>query len=626
MKKNKAPTFKFCLSTECWALLFLATVGCMSPQKGPREGVYHESSMNDLNQAPSRFSPPGHENSLDQMEQHPANIHSKADYYFTMGEAYALEGQSRKSIEAYKSVLLYDPESPTVYLRIAVESLKLGMASEAINYCEAALKIDDTRVDAHMLLGGLYTSIKAYDGAIKEYENVLRMDPSNSEAPLYLGAVFAEKKQYKKALSYFAKLVTDEDNRMRYLVEYYMGRVYQEMKLMKEAEAAFNRSIDLKSDFYDALVALGSLYEVQGKTEKEIDLYVKFQRENGPHSVLAETLAQIFLGRKDYARALEQLQLLEELDDDLLSVKIKIALIYVEQKDYPRAVSKLEQTLEMAPESDKVRFYLAALFEEMKQPENAIKYFQEVPVDSNFYSESVIHAAYLLKQQGDLVSAKNTLEKGLESKPESPQMYSLYSSIMDSLGEYEPAARQLEKGIGRFPGNTQLLFYYGMLSDKMGQREIMLKTMKKLIDVDPKNTQAINYLAYTYAEEATNLSEAEALARRALQLSPEDPFVMDTLGWVLYKQGRIKEAITWLESAHQQQPKESVIADHLGDAYIRHNLPEKAKQMYRRAMDVEADRDRQRRIEIKLTDIDSIKPQERLPASVLNPPPVPTEK
>lgn len=619
MKKEKTQISMFSLSMECWAVLLLVISGCASSGRVDGGATYHEASMNDLNQAPSRFMPPSDESYFQQNAGHPANMQSNADYYFAMGESYSLDGESRKALEAYKTVLLYDPESPTVHLRLAVESVKLGMITEAINYCEAAIKLDEKRVDSHMLLAGLYSSLKAYDGAIKEYERVIALDASNTEATLYLGAVHAERKQYKKAQDYFSKLAKDEDYNNRHLAEYYSGRVYQEMKMLREAESAYRRSLERKSDFYDALLALGGLLELQGKKEQQIALYSKYQKENGPNANIAEALAQVFLAKQDYDHALEQLNMLEELGEDPLSVKVKIALIYVEQKKYPLAVTKLEETLTMAPESDKVRFYLAALFEEMKEVDKALRYFQEVPVESNFFSESVIHSAFILKQKGQLTAAAAVLEKGLDQKPENPQMFSLYAAIMDTQGEFEKAIRRLGQGLERFPEQPQLLFYYGAINDKLGQREVMLKTMKKVIELDPKHTQAINYLAYTYAEDAANLSEAEALARKAHQLAPEDPFIMDTLGWVLYKQGRVKEAIPWLESAQSQQPTESIIADHLGDAYIQYRLPHKAKQMYQKAFELEQDKKRQQLIENKLTAIDAIDSSGRLPASVLSP-------
>ena len=619
MKKKTTPFSRCGLPTECWAVFLAFIVGCSSSGKNSGESTYHESAMNDLNRAPARFEPPHLEKDLVEDSNHPANMHANADYYFAMGETYSLEGNSRKAIESYKTVLLYDPESPTVNLRLAVESIKLGMTSEAINYCESAIKIDDKRVDVHLLLAGLYSSLKAYDGALKEYEKVISIEPGNDEAPLYMGAVYAERKQYKKALGYFSKLANDEDYKNRYIVDYYTGRVYQEMKLFREAESAYRRSLEKKPDFYDSLIALGGLLEAQSKKDLAISLYVKFQRENGPNANLAENLAQIFLSKQEYDKALEQLIMLEELGEDALTVKVKIALIYVEQKKYTLAVSKLEETLSMAPESDKVRFYLAALYEETKDLNRALKYFQEIPSESNFYSESVIHAAFILKQQGDLKAASNVLEKGLDQKPENPQMFSLYAAIMDSMGDYEKALARLEKGMERFPNQPQLLFYFGTINDKIGKKDVMFDAMKKIIAIDPKHTQAINYLAYTYAEEEANLTEAEVLARKAHQLSPEDPFIMDTLGWVLYKQGRVKEAIPWLETAQSQQPTESIIADHLGDAYIMHRLPEKAKQMYKRALELEPNKDKLKKIESKIGSIEEVNSDLRLPASIISP-------
>lgn len=594
-------------------------VGCTSFDRPMSSDTYHESALNDLNRAPQRFSPPSHENEFNDSTKYPENAHAKADYYFTMGETYSLEGDSRKAMESYKNVLVYDPNSATVYLKLAIESIKSGLVSESISYCESAIKIDNKRVDVHLLLAGLYSSIKAYDGAIKEYETVLSIDSNNDEAPLYLGAVYSEKKQYSKALGYFSKLASDEEYQNRYLVEYYSGRVYQEMKKNAEAEAAYKRSLLRKSDFYDAAIALGALYEGQGKKDQAIDLYVKFQRENGPHANLAGALSQIFLGKQEYDKALEQLLILEEFGEDIITVKVKIALIYVEQKKYEPAVVKFEETLNLAPESDKVRFYLAALHEEMKNNDKALKYFQEVPVDSNFYGESVIHAASILRKQDRLTAAKDLLDKAIAAKPENPQMFILYAAIMDGLGQYEEGLKKVNLGMERFPNQPNILFYYGTLSDKIGKKDEMVTVMKKIIEMDPKHTQAINYLAYTYAETASNLSVAEGLARKAHQLSPEDPFIMDTLGWVLYKQGRVKEAIPWLEAALTTQPNESVIAEHLGDAYSQHQLPEKAREMYQRALHSESDKEKLKKIEEKITSIESSMKDGRLPAAILEP-------
>jgi tetratricopeptide (TPR) repeat protein len=97
-----------------------------------------------------------------------------------------------------------------------------------------------------------------------------------------------------------------------------------------------------------------------------------------------------------------------------------------------------------------------------------------------------------------------------------------------------------------------------------------------------------------------NLEEAESLARRALAQSPEDAYIMDTVGWILFKQGQLGQAIQYLEAAYRLKPDEAVIAEHLGDCYLRFQLAEKAQKMYRRAAELEQDTDRQATILSKL--------------------------
>ncbi|MCB0387184.1 MAG: hypothetical protein KDD43_17525, partial [Bdellovibrionales bacterium] len=140
------------------------------------------------------------------------------------------------------------------------------------------------------------------------------------------------------------------------------------------------------------------------------------------------------------------------------------------------------------------------------------------------------------------------------------------------------------------------------------------------IELDQNHVQALNFLAYTYAELNQNLEEAEELARKALMLQPKDGYILDTLGWVLYKQDKIKESILTLETAYKLKSTESIIAEHLGDAYYRYDLLEKARQMYLKAVDFEKDKSKVQKIKDKIAVIENTKPfpndaDQRRPAS-----------
>ncbi|MBV2167140.1 MAG: tetratricopeptide repeat protein, partial [Bdellovibrio sp.] len=197
-----------------------ATLTSNESDKAP----YYEASFDDKNRAPASFAPPvvsqDGNATLD-----PLYLRTQADYYFAMGEAYSLEGNTAKAVESFKMTLIYDQESPAVHMRLAAEYLKQGLISESLTQAEEAVSKDPKNVDAYLLLGGLYSSLKMYPKAMDQYTKVMKLQPENTEAPLYIGALYSEQKQYDKAVKYFESLVKNADYATPYLAHYYIGRV-----------------------------------------------------------------------------------------------------------------------------------------------------------------------------------------------------------------------------------------------------------------------------------------------------------------------------------------------------------------------------------------------------------------
>lgn len=605
--------------TALTASLLLTLTACASFRGHDTEtATYYESSFDDKNRAPASLTPPT-PSSDSTTTLDPLYMRTQADYHFAMGEAFALEGNSAKAVEAFKMTLIYDNESPTVRMRLAAEYLKQGMITESLSQAEEAVKLAPKNVDAHLLLGGLYSSVKVYPKALEQYHIVMKLQPSNTEAPLYIGALYSEQKQSDKAVKYFETLAKNPEYATPYVAYYYIGRVRMEQtgdKYQKAAEEALKKSLSLKPDFADAVLSLGSLYSKEKNEAKAIDLYRRFQKENTPSPKVAEVLAQIYVEQERYDLAYDQFEVLESYSDEPLNVKMKMALILIEQKKFDQATEKLEEVLREVPESDKIRFYLAAVYEETRQNEKAIAEFKKIPASSTYYGESVVHASYLLKNQGRLDEAITVASKGLSERQDQPQIYAMYASLLDEKQDFKGALGILEKGLEKFPENAQLRFYLGTIHDRLGNKGEVVAQMKRVIEIDPNHVQGLNYLAFTWAEQGLHLNEAEQLARKAMTLEPKDGYVLDTLGWILFKQNKLTESIKMLEAAHKYQSTVSVIAEHLGDAYYKQALVEKAKKMYKKAVDLETDSKKVEEIRSKLT---AIEKQElnngRMPAS-----------
>lgn len=544
--------------------------------------AYTESAVDIVDRAPASMAIPHDiEKTLDSH-----SMRAQADYHFTLGETFALEGNSAKAIEEYRLTLVYDPKSTAVRIRLASEYVKQGMVSEAINQTKTAIEMNPDNVDARMLLGGLYSSLRMFDEAFGEYETVQKLDPENFDAPMFVGALYAEQKKFSEAASRFEKLAKNQDNPNAHVAWYYLGRVRLEDNkedVGGRAEAAFMQSLALKPTFVDPLLSVGALLESTGRKDKALSLYANFQEKHGPNVSVAETLAQFYLEREQYSQALEQFAIIEASDSEDLNSRVKIAFILIQEKRYKEAILKLEDLVTRMPSADKVRFYLGAVYEEVKNYKAAIPHFLKIEKVSPFFAESRVHASYLYKLIGDSQNAVAVIEDAISQMPDHAPFYSLYATHLDDRREYKKAADMLKSAVVRFPQNAQLQYFLGNMQDRLGDKAATIATMKTVLAIEEDHVQAMNYLAYTYAESGAELEDAEKLARRASELKPQDGYVLDTLGWVLFKRGEFEASVKVLEDAHRLQPDEAVIADHLGDAYYYFRMPERAKRLYEKA-------------------------------------------
>ncbi len=558
-----------------------------------------QDNRHGLNLAPPSMTPPNYDGTNSTIDA--TYMQSQADYHYTLGEAYSLEGQSQKAIEEMKLTLAYDNRSAQVRLRLASEYVRAGMTTEALEQAELAVEQDPKSIEAHLLLGGIYATMKVYEKASDEYKAVMKMEPDNTEAPVYEGGVLAEEKKFSEAIALFQGLAQRKTNPNRHQAYYYLGRMYLEMDEdhWPQAETAFQKCISLKPSWPEPVIALGQLYRAEKKDAAVMALLTTFQEKYGPSHEVAKELSEIYLNADDYAHALEQLEIIESFEPDNLNNKVKIALVSIELKDYGRASQNLEDVLHEMPESDKIRFYLGATYEEMGASPKAIENYRMIPSSSSFYGDAIIHAAFLLRTTQP-EEARKMVAAAIEKRQDLPQLYAFYATILDEQKEYTVAVEMLSAAVEKFPKHAQLRFYLGTMLDRTGQNEKCIGEMKQVLEIDQNHVQALNFLAYTYAEMSRELPTAEEMARKALNLQPSDGYILDTMGWVLFKQGKYQEAVRYLESAYQMKSTESVIAEHLGDVYYRMQLVEKARSMYRHAMENEQDAKKLEEIRSKL--------------------------
>lgn len=595
--------------------LTLLIAGCASSG-----GQYFDLAMSAKNRAPAALAIPQtfEQETANTTTIDPMHIQAEADFLFLKAEMEANAGRNTETVNLLKNALVYDPSSVTMMQRLAVEYYKNSKLPEALEWAEKAYELSSERRDINLLLAGLYTATKNYEKAELIYKKLSKNDADDTDALLYLGAVYTDQKKYPKAIAVFKKLSQHKDYASKHLAHYYRARIFSEQSKFNivKVKSELRKAIEIKPDFFDAVMMLGHLIESSESQNKAYAFYAEYQKHHGPNMKLAEILAQHYITKNELDKAYEQLDLLEDLTEDVIPVKLKMALILIEKKIYDSAIAKLKEILDLAPDSDKVRFYLSAVYEEKEEYSNAFDQYMKVDKASGYFEEARLHAAYLAKIMGNTDRATVVLKESFDKKAENPQSYFLMAQLFEDKKEFNKALGVLKAAQTKFSKNSQVFYQMGTLQDRLNLKDEMLVSMQKVLSLDPEHAQALNYLAYTWAEKSQHLDLAESYARKAVKNEKEDAYILDTLGWVLFKKGELTEALKVLQHAHNLQPQASIISEHLGDVYLKMNLRDKAQNYFSKAVASEADQERKIKLQTKLAEATESFKNLRLPSSV----------
>jgi tetratricopeptide (TPR) repeat protein len=239
--------------------------------------------------------------------------------------------------------------------------------------------------------------------------------------------------------------------------------------------------------------------------------------------------------------------------------------------------------LDKNPDSDRVLFYLGSLYEETQRTDLAVDALKRIKAGSKLYGEAVLHVGFLLKQDKKIDQAKDYMKQSIKATPDVANFYVFQASLEEETKNIGKAVKILENAEKKFPDDEKILYYLGSLYDRQGKQDKGLEKMEALLKLSPDNVDALNYIGYTWTQMGIRLDDAEKLLRKALALRPDNGYIQDSWGWYLFVRGRTSEAVVELEKAAKLKPNESTILEHLGDAYLRSNLEEKALVQYKNA-------------------------------------------
>jgi tetratricopeptide (TPR) repeat protein len=237
----------------------------------------------------------------------------------------------------------------------------------------------------------------------------------------------------------------------------------------------------------------------------------------------------------------------------------------------------------------------------MKSHSQAIEEFKKIPVHSEFYENAQIQIAMILKKEGKIDEAIALLQNAIKNNKKMPGLYVYLSSLHEENKKLSSAEEILKEGLLISPQSIDLHYSLGVLYEKTNRFQESIREMELVLKIDPDNAEALNFIGYTYADRGVRLDEAETMIKKALHLKPGNGYMIDSLGWVYFRQNRVDLAIKYLKEALDALPNDATIAEHLGDAYTKAGRNSEAIEMYRRALKLNpGNNDLQKKVDVLL--------------------------
>lgn len=517
-----------------------------------------------------------------------SNIASTGDasYHYSLSVLLSLNNQLDGAVEELEKALALDKKSLFLTTELAVLYGEKGNLSKAIELCEETLADNDRDADTHLLLANLYMSTKNYPKALREYRKVNELEPRQTDALIYMGILHGENQDYENALAAFRSLIAIEPDHL--MGNYYLAKILSEMQRYGEAEAVYKKTLLLKPLFEPAVLDLVRIYEKQDKAELAVAAYRAYIKINPLSFNVRLKLANLLLKLKKPGEAEQEIQDALSLGRGDRGVGYSVGLFYLENNLYDRAVTVLLELLKTYPGDYRLQYLLGSAYEGKKDYHRAIVELNNIPPDADLYPSAQLSIGTMLRNTGQIEKAINYLATAIANRKEAPELYALLASLYEENKDLPKAEETLQKGLGISP-NVMLRFSLGVLYEKMDRLSDSLREMKTVLQLDGNNADAMNFIGYIYADKGINLEEAEVLIKKALALKPGNAYILDSLGWLYYRQNKLGEAIKYLKEAAAQLPHDVTVIEHLGDAYAKAGQISAARETYKRLMKLKPD-------------------------------------
>ena len=488
-------------------------------------------------------------------------------YQVLVGELSGQLGDVERALEHYVNAaqISDDPAVAERATRIAMFAKNWNAGLIAAKRWEALV---GSNLEISQILGVMELRNGNIDGAVPHFEKIMiAADDSPAKGYSIIGAVLAREPDAEASLALLQKLVNKNfENPYGHLTMAslaFQARDFQ--RTIDESEIA----LGFKPDLIEARAMRAQALMNLDETDKALaEMKIIVEEEPGNRE-MRTAYSRMLIGAERYDEAITEFELLLRENPNDGELIYRLGLLYLQKEQYGKAKVKFQRLVDRKQRVDEAHYYIGRA--EKKNKKIMLKQLMNMKKCQKANITLMPKRASHLSTQNEMISVKaqsylKDLRRSLSSPEAIIEVYLVEGQLLHDEKLFVAAMDLYSEGLQEFPGHSDLLYARALMAEEIDRIDLLEADLRLILAEDPNNASALNALGYTLADHNSRVDEALGYIKKALEIRPDDPAVMDSMGWVQFRLGNYAEAETYLRKAFEIL-EDTEIAGHLVELF-----------------------------------------------------------
>ena len=503
------------------------------------------------------------------------------------GEFAGVRGQMDQSIEYY-SQAAGSSDDPQIILRAAYIALYAGEDARAIELSDRWFELDlgdNNAINRIRILAFIH--LQQLEQAIELIEKQLWQDGEISERSV-AALTHILGKESEPAFSLQVAQQLNQKHPQQPLLLLLQARFEANLQQLDLALQHVEQVIAINPELADAYLIKAQVLSGLDRNEEALQAVEHAVNKRPDDHRLHLQYSRMLVQAGDYDKALQYFkQLHADMPDDE-NVLLSLGLLTIEIGEPQDARPYFQSLLELGAHNQQAHYYLGRIEQAHGEPEKALEHYARV-YEGEYWLDAKIRAAGVLAASGQTEDALIQLEllaSQVAAGPAEVRVILAIGEVLRAADREQDAYSLYSDALQQTPGDIDLLYARALAAESLDKPQQAEADLRAVLEQEPENANALNALGYTLADRNERLEEALGYIQQAVELLPDEPAILDSLGWVYYRMGDYPAAIKWLSKAFELLP-DAEIAAHLGEVLWVNGETEKARSIWQKAQQLD---------------------------------------